>query len=161
MKVEQLMARPVHTCSPNDTLQIPAQLMWNHEVGSVVVQREGKIVGMLTDRDICIGALTSGQALWEIPVSRSMTPAPVTIHAQATVDAAEQLMREKRVRRLPVVDELGHLVGLLSLDDVAREALRQYGKRRPDVSTDGVVGTLGTVAEPRKPQGLSVGRDSR
>jgi len=155
MKVEQLMSRPVLSCGPNDTLQIAAQLMWDNEVGSVVVQREGKVVGIITDRDIAMGALTSGQSLWEVPVSRSMTAAPSTIQLSATIDAAEQLMREKRVRRLPVMNEKGILVGVLSLDDVAREARRQYGKGELDVTPDGVASTLGVVAEPRKSQNLT------
>lgn len=155
MQVEQLMSRPVLTCSPNDTLQGAAQLMWEQEKGSVVIVQAGKIVGLLTDRDIAMGAYTSGQALWEVPISRSMTPVPVTIAPEATIDAAEKAMRDHKVRRLPVVDAKGTLVGVISLDDVAREAQRQYGRKQVDVTPDGVAATLAAVAEPRRPVAIA------
>ena len=152
MQIEELMSRPVLVCGPNDTLQIPAQLMWDQGVGCVVVQKEGKVIGVITDRDICMGAYTSGQALWELPVSRSMTAAPATIDATATVDDAEQLMRQHHVRRLPVIDANGVLVGVISLDDLAREARRQFGR-----GIDGIAATLGAVADARTPKRPSNG----
>lgn len=161
MNVEQLMSRPVATCSPNDTLAIAAQKMWDRELGAVVVVEEGVIVGMITDRDVAMGAYTSGQALWEVPVRRSMTPAPTTILQNATVAAAEKLMREHRVRRLPVIDRTRALVGLISLDDIAREARDQYGRRDAELSPEGVTATLGAVTEPRKSQALAVDRPKR
>ena len=104
MNVEEVMSRPVRTCGPNDTLQTAAQLMWDHEVGSVVVLLEGTIVGMLTDRDVCMGAYTSGQALWEVPVQRAMTPAPVTIRENATVAAASAGRRPNRTPAASTAD---------------------------------------------------------
>ena len=155
MNVEQVMTRPVLKCGPNDTLAIAAQLMWECESGCVVVVAEGVVVGIITDRDVAMGAYTSGQALWEVPVLRSMTPAPATIREDATIDAAERLMREHHVRRLPVVDRTRSLVGLISLDDIAREAKNQYGRKDTDVTPDGVAATLAVVSEPRKPQAIA------
>lgn len=155
MKVEQVMTRPALQCGPNDTLAIAAQLMWECEAGSVVVVAEGVVVGIITDRDVCMGAYTSGQALWEVPVLRSMTPAPTTVRQDETVDAAEKLMREHRVRRLPVVDRTRKLVGLISLDDIAREARIQYGHKDVEVTPDGVAATLGAVSEPRMQKAIA------
>lgn len=160
MKVEQLMTRPVWTCGPADTLQVPAQLMWEHEVGCVVVQQGDRIVGVITDRDICMGGYTTGLAFHEVLVGRSMAIEPCVINARATVDMAERLMREKGIRRLPVVDDAGGLVGLLSLNDVAREAARQLGKPEIDVSAEGVAATLAAVCEPRSVRSM-VPKDER
>jgi CBS domain-containing protein len=160
MKIEQIMTRPVWTCRPSDTLNIPAELMWENDVGCVVVQDEGKIVGIITDRDICMGAYTQGKPIWAIPVRESMATEPIFIQQNATVEAAEELMRGGRIRRLPVVNEEGALVGLLSLNDIAREAKRQRGKKLLDISLDGVAGTLAALCEPRKSESLMAVKSS-
>lgn len=154
MKVEQLMTRPVWTCEPGDSLRVAAELMWEHDVGCVVVQRGGRVVGVITDRDICMGGYTTGLAFHEVLVGRSMGIEPTVIRAQATIDAAERLMREKRIRRLPVVDDAGTLLGLISLNDVAREAARQLGRPVVDISSEGVAATLAVLSAPRKAQTL-------
>lgn len=156
MKVEQLMTRPVWTCGPEESLQVAAQLMWEHDVGCVVVQHRRQIVGVITDRDICMGGYTTGLAFHQVGVGRSMAINPYVIHARATVDAAERLMREKGIRRLPVVDDVGGLVGLLSLNDVAREAARQLGKPGLDVSSEGVAATLAVLCTPRRARTLAL-----
>lgn len=154
MKVEQLMTRPVWTCEPSDSLDVAAQLMWDHDVGCVVVQHHGQVVGVITDRDICMGGYTTGLAFHEIAVGRSMAIEPTVIDARASVDAAVRLMREKRIRRLPVVDAAQRLVGVLSLNDVAREAARQLGRPGLDVSSEGVAATLAVLCTPRKAASL-------
>ena len=154
MKIEQLMTRPVWTCNPRDGLDVAAKLMWDHDVGCVVVQDAGRTVGVITDRDICMGGFTTGLAFHEIQVGRSMTIDPCIINARATIDAAERLMRHKRIRRLPVVNDAGALVGLLSLNDVAREAARQLGKPDLDVSSEGVAATLAVLCTPHESRAL-------
>lgn len=154
MKVEQLMTRPVMSCSPQDSLHRAAQLMWEQDVGCVVVLKEGKVVGVITDRDVCMGGYTKGLPLNRIPVSESMARSPSTVRVDESVATAERLMAEKRIRRLPVVDAKGALVGLLAINDIAREAKRQRGKKLLDVTVEEVVGTLATVSEPRRAAGL-------
>ncbi|MFN0062504.1 MAG: CBS domain-containing protein [Myxococcaceae bacterium] len=154
MKVEQLMMRPVWTCQPSDSLNVAAQLMWEKDVGCVVVQAQGKVVGVVTDRDVCMGAYTTGRSLSAISVREAMAKEPVLIQPHATIEAAERTMQERRIRRLPVVDEQGLLVGLLALNDIAREARRQHGKRRPEVNAAGVAGTLAALCEPRSTEAL-------
>lgn len=150
MKVEQLMTRPVMSCSPNDNLSTAAQIMWENDVGCVVVLQDGKVAGMITDRDVCMGAYTRGVPLWSIPVSESMAKTAWVVHAADPVAAAEKIMADKMVRRLPVVDLKGNLVGMLSLTDIAREAKRERGKKLLDVTVEEVVGTLTALSEPRR-----------
>jgi len=145
MKVQELMSRPVRTCTENDTLNRVARLMWEHSVGAIVVEAEGRVRGLLTDRDICLAGRFSGRALWTIPVSEVMSGRVQVIRSQDSVDVAERLMRTRHIRRLPVVDDTWKLVGLLSLDDLARESRQRHGRRRIAVRTDDVGATLGEI----------------
>lgn len=120
MKVSELMSRPVETCSMQDSLNAAAQRMWEHNCGCVpVVDSDGKALGMLTDRDVCMAAYTQGKPLGAIPVSTAMSKSIHTCAPTDTVAAAEKLMAARQVRRLPVVDKDGRVVGLLSLHDIA------------------------------------------
>lgn len=121
MKVNELMTREVDTCLSDSPLARAAQLMWEKDHGSVaVIDGQARPVGMITDRDVCMGAYTTGSSLWDVPVSRSMSHPVVVVGQDDDVEEAERLMREKMVRRLPVVDGDGKLVGILSLSDLAR-----------------------------------------
>ena len=125
MKVEQIMNRDVKTCRPQDSLNKAAQLMWQEPCGAVpVVDDQRRPIGFLTDRDICMAAYTQGRPLPEIRVETAMAHKVVSCTAEDDLGSAAQLMRQHRTRRLPVIDQEGTLVGLLSLDDLACEAAR-------------------------------------
>jgi CBS domain-containing protein len=119
MRVSQLMTRPVRTCGPDDTLDVAARIMWQHEVSSVVVVEEGRAIGMITERDICLWAYSTGNPLWAIPVRQSMGTPPANIHTDATLEDAGQVLRAHHARGLPVTNDAGALVGVLSLEDLA------------------------------------------
>lgn len=151
MKVEQIMSRPAVTCLVSDTANRPAQLMWESDIGCVVVvEADGKLAGIVTDRDLCMAAYTRGVPLWQIGVGEVMTKAVAVVRQDDRLGMAEAMMRSKRVRRLPVVDAKEKIVGLLSLNDVARAAQHQRGRRVPDVAGEEVVSTLGAICEPRR-----------
>ena len=155
MKVDQIMSRPVITCGVADDANRAAQLMWDHDIGCVVVlDAEQRLAGIITDRDICMAAYTRGAPLAQIAVKDVMSKNLAVVRPDDRLGMAEALMRSKRVRRLPVVDAREKVVGLLSLNDVAREAQQQRGRRTPDVAGDEVVSTLGAICEPRRPQEL-------
>jgi len=121
MKIEKLMSRTVRVCAPADSLARAAHLMWEGDLGLVpVVDEQGRPVGVLTDRDICMSALFNGARLEEVPVARSMSHPVATVRQDGSLQEALDLMRERRVRRLPVVDAEGTLVGVLSIADLAR-----------------------------------------
>jgi CBS domain-containing protein len=100
-----------------------AQLMWEHDVGIVVVvDAEGRALHVVTDRDVCMGAYTQGMPLWATHV-RSVKPAPlVYCTSEAGVIEARRLMQEHGVRRIPVLDAAGGVVGVVGLGDLIREA---------------------------------------
>lgn len=123
MKVEQMMSTNVKTCSPNDTLEIAAGIMWDHDCGIVpVVDPEGKAIGVVTDRDICMAGYTQGMQYWQIPVSIAASKKIFTIKPSDSLHKAEAVMRLHQVRRLIVVDDVGKVAGVLSINDLARKA---------------------------------------
>jgi CBS domain-containing protein len=125
MKVEQIMNRDVKTCGPQDSLNKAAQIMWEKSCGAVpVVDEQLNPIGFLTDRDICMAAYTQGKSLDALRVETAMARKVVSCGVEDDLASAAQLMRQNRTRRLPVIDQNGALVGLLSLDDLACEAAR-------------------------------------
>jgi CBS domain-containing protein len=150
MKVEQIMSRPVLSCTDTDTLNRAAQVMWENDVGCVVVQANRKLVGIITDRDICMAAYTRGEPLSAIRVSEVMTRTVETVLASDRVETAERLMREKRIRRLPVIDASKALVGFVSLNDLALEAEQRHGRKAAEVTALDVTATLAEIGKPRQ-----------
>lgn len=148
MQAEQLMSRPVHTCRIHDDLGTTAQIMWERDVGAVpVLADDDTVVGMITDRDVCMAAYTQGRPLSEIPVASAMAKRVFSCGPTASVEALEQLMRDQRIHRVPVLDAHGHAIGIVSLGDVARAAA---ASRATNGSQRQVVETLATICEPRR-----------
>ena len=157
MNVAQIMSRLVHTCRPDDTLAVAVGKMWDHDVGCVpVVDSEGRVIGMLTDRDAVMGAYTQGRPLDQLPVSVAMARKVFSCQPADALIAAEESMRRWQIRRLPVVDAGGTLVGILSLNDIAREADREVGRKGREVSAQEVTATLAAVCEPHGKGALAV-----
>lgn len=121
--VSDIMTRQVHHCRTSDALDRVAGVMWNHGCGSVpVVGDGGRTSGMVTDRDICMAAYTRGEPLREIPVTVAAARSAHSVRPDTLIGVAEAVMRMHRVRRLPVLDIGGNLVGFLSLSDIVRNA---------------------------------------
>lgn len=150
MDVKRLMKHQVRTCRPDDVLNTAAQVMWEEACGSVpVVDADFRPVGFLTDRDICMAAYTQGRPLGEIRVETAMARSLVCCGSEDDLTRAAQLMRDNCLRRLPVVDDRGVLVGLLSLDDVACESKRNL-RGATDHALAGVVADVyGSIAATR------------
>jgi CBS domain-containing protein len=149
MNISDLMTRTVKSCGVNDNLQRAAQLMWENDCGAVpVVDGEGRVVGMITDRDICMAAYTQGRALWEIPVASAMANQVHGVRATDPIDAVETLMRNVRVRRVPVLDADGRPEGIVSTNDLARHARRSNGRKADGLRGDSIVQTLAAICEP-------------
>lgn len=155
VRVRDLMTSTVATVRPADRLARAAERMRAHDCGCVaVVDEHAKVVGVLTDRDVCLAASSADLPLSRLTVEGAMTREVFTCGLDDSVAEAERRMGQHQVRRLPVVDEGGHLRGILSLDDLAKEACREEGLLVPPVSTGGVGRTLGQVSRPHL-----IGRD--
>jgi CBS-domain-containing membrane protein len=152
MHIEELMSRPVKTCSPADDLTMPARLMWEHDIGCIpVVDERGHAVGVVTDRDLCMAAYTQGRALSDIRVDAVMSRQMVACAPGDPLGHAEKLMKDYQVRRLPVIDAFGKLLGMISQNDLVREASREASVRRKDreLSEHEVVNTLAAIGAQR------------
>lgn len=150
MRVRDVMTKPVNTCKAADPLDAPARIMRDQGCGCVVVvDEQGRAVSMVTDRDIFLCALETMRSLHLSKVSEAMSPSVATCRPDDTVAAAEAIMGSRHVRRVPVVDEQGKPVGLLSLDDLAWAAARTHGLLSPPVTREEVGATLAEVAHPR------------
>jgi CBS domain-containing protein len=141
------MVRNVHTCSAEDTLDKPARLMWEHDCGAVpVVDLVRHVIGVITDRDVCMAAYTQGAPLSAIRVGDVMSRQPQTCGSEDRLSAAGSVIRQHRVRRVPVVDDDGILVGILSINDLVRCAAN--GPSATYIDREDFVRTLAAVCEP-------------
>lgn len=148
MKARDLMNRSVNSCSIDDSLHDAARVMWESDVGAVpVVDDTHRVVGMITDRDICMAAYTQGRSLKDSKVSSAMSRRLVSCKPSASLADVEQLMSEEQIRRVPVVDEFGMLQGIVTLADIARHA--QSSLLSLPLETPGVARTLAKVSERR------------
>jgi CBS domain-containing protein len=128
MKISELMSRNPCTVSPDTPVSEAARLMKEEDVGIVpVVERvggaetRGRLVGVVTDRDIAIRHVAEGRAS-DTPVRDVMSGGVKTATPDDSVEMVMELMGREQVRRIPVVDERGSLVGVVSQADLARKA---------------------------------------
>jgi len=146
MHVDRIMSKHIHTCGPQDALDSAVRVMHEHDVGVVpIVDGARHVVGIITDRDACMAVYTRGKPLSEIPIESVMSRKIVSAHPEDSMEHAQQLMREARVRRLPVVDQDGRLTGLLSQNDLVREAARERMVIGKHITTDEVARTLDAI----------------
>ncbi|MBZ9688291.1 CBS domain-containing protein [Clostridium estertheticum] len=120
MKLRDVMTKEVTSLNVDDTVEKAAQIMKEKKVGSIPVCRDGKIEGMVTDRDITLRSIAQGENISSIKVSSIMSLNPITGDLNMDVHEAANLMAENQIRRLPVVDN-NAVVGILSLGDLAVE----------------------------------------
>lgn len=119
--VAEVMSKPVASCQPTDSLNECARTMWERDCGCIpIVDGLARVVGILTDRDVCMAAYTQGRPLTEIQATVLCNRDVYTCKASDTLAHAEELMTRHQIRRLPVVDDAGGLVGLLSLSDLVQ-----------------------------------------
>jgi len=152
MNASDVMTKAVCCCSTNDSLQRAAQIMWENDCGAVpVVDAENRVVGMITDRDICMATYIQGRPLWEIPVGSTMAKHVHGVQETDPIEAVEALMSRVQVRRVPVLDGGGQIKGILSMNDLARHAHRSAGRKTNGLGDDSIVKTLAAISEPRAP----------
>lgn len=155
MKIATLMTTNVATCRLDEPLSAAAERMWTRDCGVLpVVDTDERVVGMVTDRDICMSTWMNGCAPQSLSVATAMSRALHSCSPEDSLDSAEQLMRKNQIRRLPVVDRGGKLVGILSLADIVREAQRERARGQDEVAPDEVTATLANICEPVNEMGL-------
>jgi CBS domain-containing protein len=124
MKIQEIMSADPSTVTPDTPITEAARLMKEHNIGMLpVVETEGsrRLVGVVTDRDITIRHVAEGH-LSDCPVREAMTDNVSTCKPDENVDKVMNLMAQEQVRRIPIVDERGDLVGIVSQADIVLEA---------------------------------------
>lgn len=155
MRIKDLMSKPVVTCPADARLDSAARLMWEYDCGIIpVVDHEGRLAGVVTDRDIAISAYTQGLPLASIPVTTAMSKHVLACHADDSIESAERLMQENQIRRVPVLDAEGRPAGIVSMNDLARIAAKA---KKSSVDHE-LVETLAAICQPHagvRPNGMA------
>jgi CBS domain-containing protein len=137
MKVSDAMTSQVSTAAPTDTVRKVAQVMAHVETGAVPIVENGKVVGLVTDRDIVLRVVAEGRS-FDSPISEAMSEGEVqSVREDDVLADATAKMASHQIRRLVVLDEAGKLTGILSLGDVAKDyGAKQVGKTLEEISQE-------------------------
>lgn len=143
MKIKDIMTDQVAFVSPGTTVVEAAQMMQKHDIGAVPVCEGQNVVGILTDRDIVVRNIAHGMDPSLTPVKDVMSSQVETVGPEMSLTQAAELMSDKQIRRLPVIDN-NRIVGMVSLGDLATQA-------KHDVE---LAGTLGEISQPSQPENM-------
>ena len=146
MKVKDIMTSGPATCARDTTLAAAAKLMWENDCGILPVVENGKLAGVVTDRDMYIALATRNTPASRMTVDDVSTKTVLTCEPEDDVHAALTTMKQARVRRLPVVGFGGVVLGILSMNDLVLEA----GPDKP-LASDEVVETLQAICAHHHP----------
>jgi len=137
MKVSDAMTSQVSTAAPGDSVRQVAQTMAHVDSGAVPIVENGKVIGLVTDRDIVLRVVAEGRS-FDSPISESMSEGEVySVTADDSLADATAKMANHQIRRLVVLDEAGKLAGILSLGDVAKDyGAKQVGKTLEEISEE-------------------------
>jgi CBS-domain-containing membrane protein len=145
MRMSEVMTRDVATVHPRDSVQYAARIMRDEDCGAVpVVDGNGRIIGMITDRDITIRLVADGFNASRAMVSDCMTDEAFTCDVDDTVRDALSVMSRHQVRRIPIVDDHDRVVGIVSQADLALHADKKGNRRAQRAFTD----VVGDISEP-------------
>ena len=134
-KVHEVMTDSPRCVTPETPVAEAARLMKSENVGSLPILEGEMVTGIVTDRDIVINAVAEGKNPSGMPVREVASREVIKINAGDDLSSALQLMANEQVRRLPVVDDDGKLVGILAQADIAREAKdKDSGQMLHDIS---------------------------
>ena len=120
MQVSQILTRDVETIRPDTTVREAAQRMRSMDVGALPVCDGRHLLGMVTDRDITIRITAEGRDAANTPVQEAMTPSVDFVFEDQDVQDAARIMKDRQIRRLPVLSRDKQLVGILSLGDLSQ-----------------------------------------
>jgi CBS domain-containing protein len=145
MKVKDVMTPNAEAIWLTESLADAAKLMWENDCGVLPIIKDGrKVIGMITDRDICMAAAMRDSNPSGISVEEVMTGQVYTVKPEDNIDQALQTMQEHRIRRLPVVSAEGELEGILSMNDVV---LNAKGSKEGSIRYADVVKTYQAICE--------------
>jgi CBS domain-containing protein len=153
MKIKDIMMGTPYYCRPETNLGAATELMWKGNCGFLpVVGNDGRVRGVITDRDICIALGTRNQLAGQVTVGEVASYRLFSCSPEDDIHLALQTMKEARVRRLPVLAKDGTLVGVISVDDVLVHAEPMSLGKEPELSTDEVVRSFRSINQRNLPE---------
>ena len=142
MKVQAIMTTDIGFCNLADNLTKAAEIMWQKDCGVVpIVDEDRKVVGMITDRDICIATATRNQTPSDIAAQEMINGEVICCAADDKIETALKKMKKNQLKRLPITDANGELVGILSIADVLSCGRKAKKLRKQIYSTLKAIGT--------------------
>jgi len=150
MKVQDIMTSDVQCCGPDTNLAAAAKMMWDSDCGALpVLNVQGQVMSMITDRDICMATATKNKPASDITVWETVSGKAYTCGLSDDVHTALDIMKREKVRRLPVVDEDGILQGIVAINDFVLLAGMAKGGKAPALSYEDVVRTMKAISAHR------------
>jgi CBS domain-containing protein len=143
MKIREVMSPNPVSCLPTDSAQRVARIMCERSIGSVPVvmdQASRKLVGLITDRDLCCSVVADGLDPKTTTIETFMSLNPVTCQESDDIEHCEHLMQEHQIRRIPIVDAKGGVIGIVAQADLALKD-----------KSDRVSKTVAAISKPEKP----------
>ncbi|MDK1386243.1 Hypoxic response protein 1 [Ensifer psoraleae] len=125
MRISEAMHSGVRWISPDTDLRTAARIMKDDDIGALPVGENDRLVGMVTDRDMALRAFANGHDVSSLTVRDVMTNEIVFCRTSESIEDAIHLMEEKKIRRLPVINEDKRMVGMLSLGDISHCSSRE------------------------------------
>lgn len=146
MKVKEVMTPDAKAIWITESLADAAKEMWENDCGVLPIIKDSKVVGMITDRDICMATAMRDRNPSGISVEEVMNATVYAAEAEEDVEQALQTMREHKIRRLPVLNLEGELQGIVSMNDIVLKAKERNGKK-PQIAYADVVKTYQAICE--------------
>lgn len=156
MKVKEVMTPNAIAIWLTESLGDAAELMWKNDCGVLPVIKDGrKVIGMITDRDICMAAAMRDSKPSSVSIEEVMTGQVYSVNAEDNIDKALEAMQEHKVRRLPVVNAEGELEGILAMNDVVLHANASDGAATDGIGHADVVKTFQAICQHPVPAAAS------
>lgn len=153
MKVQDVMMRTPASCGTETDLGSAVEVLWNRNCGFLpVVNAQGKVIGVVTDRDICIALGTRNRLPGEITVGEIISGKVFACRPEDDLRTALTVMGQEKVRRLPVIGSDGRLEGILSMDDIVLHAEAGTPGSPSELSHEDVAVTLKKLYQPQVPE---------
>ncbi len=159
MKVKDVMTPDAKAIWITESLADAAKEMWEGDCGVLPIIKDGrKVVGMITDRDICMAGAMRERSLAHISVEEVMNRSVYAAEPEEDIEQALKTMREHKVRRLPVLNLEGELEGILSMNDIVLKAKRDNGKK-PRIDYAEIVETYRAICDHTPPMAMTAGAE--
>jgi len=156
MKVKEVMTPDAKAIWLTESLADAAKSMWENDCGVLPIIKDGrKVIGLITDRDVCMAAAMRDRNPSGISIEEVMTGKVYAVNPEDNIDQALQLMQQHRVRRLPVINPEGELEGILSMNDVVLHAKAADGAAQDSIDYADVVKTYQAICQHPVPAAAS------